>query len=207
MMINANPGACHGDIIAVSAASVNASITENLGGCPVVVGAQMSLPLTPPVHATPPVVTCTKGISTTHTCTVAPVVGNHIELNENPGICHGNVTAIGAAGSVQIAGVNVTENVNLCQIPLNTSVQFDFTVNAPSTPITCPDVAKGATDWYVNGAYELAQLGIARSCNDKDAAGNVLPFRPGDTITRAEVANMLLRVWYHNASHVPPTPL
>ncbi|MDD5110571.1 MAG: metallophosphoesterase [Patescibacteria group bacterium] len=80
-----------------------------------------------------------------------------------------------------------------------TGREFDrFSIT--SGGIFCPDIPKNLSDWFVNNVYELAQLGVAKACQPQDQRA----FRPGDPISRAEFASMLLRVWYHDANHVAP---
>ncbi|MDD5110570.1 MAG: S-layer homology domain-containing protein [Patescibacteria group bacterium] len=152
---------------------------------------------------TPVTVACTSNSAGgAWTCSRAVVVGDHMGLSVYGGVCHANVTQV---TSPTVVTVNVTEtavNGTNCSIPLGTHA---LTLTAPT--VTCPDDVlsdkanpPAGTEWFFNNVYELAQLGVAKACQPDTN----LAFRPGDPISRAEAAGMLLRVWYRDANHVAP---
>lgn len=81
------------------------------------------------------VATCTKAPDLRYDCTKLLVVGDHIQMNANGGICHANVTATGTiSATLRSASLNINHNVSNCAWQPGITVAIGYRLAATPTP-------------------------------------------------------------------------
>lgn len=144
------------------------------------------------------VATCTKAPDLRYDCTKVLAVGDHVELNASPGVCHGNVASTGVLSpTLRSAKIDITHTVTNCPWQPGGSTTISYRVAGTPTPtgnavavggiaglLGAPEGDSPASGGSGGGAGVALALALLGGASLAIVAGLVARRRPGAAASR-----------------------